>query len=163
MAHTSMGEYYHLFLEEEKAVDEMLIAYKLNPLSSDTIAILARVSMIAGKYKEAMAYAKEAHKLNKENVTATNVIGYCTGFMGDWNKALKIFQKLYKSLGNFPLALMGLGYSYAQLNKKDETEKIIQQLEDLKKQQPESSIEFILAFLYITIGNLEKFYEYYDV
>lgn len=163
LGHAMMAEYHHLFLEDDKAIDEMMIAYRLNPLSSDTISQLARLYMIAEKFEEAAKYAKEANALNPENIAAVNVMGYTTGLLGDWNAAAELFENTNRTLGNFPMILMGLGYSYARLNKQDETMRIISRLEKMKQEQPDANLEFMLAFLYVTINNLEKFYEYYDI
>jgi len=162
MARTSLAEYYHLFLNEEKAFDEMRLAYQLNPLSPDTVAVLARLFMVTGKYKKAMEYAREALHLNSENITARYVMAYSKGHFGDWEAALKIFEQMHQSAKNCPLVLLGIGYSCARLNRRNDTEKIIEQIEELKKELPDANLEFILAILYLCLGNLKKFYEYYD-
>ena len=61
------------------------------------------------------------------------------------------------------MVYLGLGYTYSRLNRRNETEKIIQLVEDLRKQRPEANLEFILAVLYLSLDNLNKFYEYYDI
>jgi hypothetical protein len=91
---------------------------------------------------------------------AIEVKAWSTGMKGDWDKALKLFQEIYR-LTNHPLkGLMGLGYAYAKLGHRDWAMECVRKLEQRQKEEPTSVVDGDLAGVWLALGNWDKTFYY---
>jgi pentatricopeptide repeat protein len=75
---------------------------------------------------------------------------------GDWEKALEFFKE-FQRLTNHPLkGLMGVGFAYAKLGRREEALDCIRKMEERQLEEPEAVLDADLAAVWYGLGDVDK-------
>ncbi|MEP7127958.1 MAG: adenylate/guanylate cyclase domain-containing protein, partial [Chitinophagales bacterium] len=161
MVFISRAEFRFVLLQFEEAIEDAQTAYKLDPLSVDIIATVARICVTTGHIEEAEKYCREAEILDSNNIMVSNMRGYITGFNGDWKKALEIFENVHKIAGDFPILLLAIAFAYSKLGDKAALQELFEKVLKLQQQQPETHFDFLLLAICMGLDDREQMGEYF--
>lgn len=162
MVYSARAEFRFIQMQFDEAIEDAKKAHKLDPLSIDIVATVTRICVTTGHFEEAEKYCREAEILDSNHILVNNMRGYITGFNGDWNKALEIFENVYKIAGDFPLLLLALAFAYSKLDDKNALQKLFEKVLALQQNQPETHFDFLLLSISMWLGDQEKMKEYFD-
>jgi len=131
--------WYGMFLRDQgrlqEALPEMRRAAQLEPFSVFTAVNLAHAYMMAGNYAAAEEQARHAASLEPEMVSAEVLLSNAYRAQSRTAEADEaLLRALQFSTGN-PHAISVLACAFARHGKKDESQRLYQQLESLAKQR----------------------------
>ena len=151
-----LGFYYVIVGQKEKALQTLLEAEKLDPLSPVIMQSLGNMYVINNLYDEAIAQADKIIYLHPRMRAAIESKGWATGMKGDWSAALPLFEEVHR-LTNHPLkGLMGLSFAYGKLGQTEKTMECIRKMEQRQQEEPNAVIDADLASAWYALGNLDK-------
>jgi len=152
----TLGYYYIVIGQIEKAVQVMEEAEKIDPLSPIIAQSLGSMYVFAGRFDEAIRQADKMLEINPTMRISIEMKGWAFGMKGDWETALQLFEEVHR-LTNHPLkGLVGLGFAYARLGQEEKALECIHKMEQRQQQEPDSVIDPDLAAVWFALGNLDK-------
>ena len=159
-AYELLAFYYILMGEKQQAVQVMEEAEQLDPLSSIIAQALGNIYVFAERYDDAIQQADKLLQINPAMRICIEMKGWAVGMKGDWKKALVFFEE-FQRLTNHPLkGLMGVGFAYAKLGRKEEALECIQKMEQRQREEPEAVIDADLAAIWYGLGDIDKTFYY---
>jgi eukaryotic-like serine/threonine-protein kinase len=135
-----------------EGVAESEIARELDPLSPSMNLSRCRTRYWTRQYDSAARCFEEMLQKDPANVRARYILGLVYRAQGRSEKAIDIFEKLYKE--DQSLAAAALGYTYGRLGKKDEALRILAQARELAQQTYMPPQE--IALIHLGIGDHDK-------
>jgi tetratricopeptide (TPR) repeat protein len=152
--HHRYSVYLNLKRRYQEAVQEAQRARELDPLSLVINANLAGQLDSAGKYDEALAQAKRTIELDPNFPYGHSVLGEICVNQGRYDEAIAEF-KTAQALGAYPAGIRGnLGYVYALSGKREEAQRIINELKVLSESNPSSF--YALAVVYAGLKDKDR-------
>ncbi|HEX8265095.1 MAG TPA: protein kinase [Pyrinomonadaceae bacterium] len=108
---------------------------ELEPFSSLADLHVGRVFYYARQYDDSYEQLNKALNKNSNNIGAKYIIGLIYLQRGNYEEALKIFEKLYASdkKDQKMLTAAALGFTYGKMNRKADALKVLNGLEELAK------------------------------
>lgn len=159
-AYELFGLYYIIMGQKDLAVKTLEEAERLDPLSPVITQSLGSMYIFAGRYDDAIRQANKLLEINPKMRISIEMKGWATGMKGDWNAALPYFEEVHR-LTNHPLkGLMGLGFAYGRLGRKEEAMEIIRKMEQRQAEEPDSVIDADIAGVWFGLGNYDKTFYY---
>jgi len=156
----TLGYYYIIIGQIEKAVQVMEEAEKIDPLSPIIAQSLGSMYVFAGRFDEAIRQADKMLEINPTMRISIEMKGWAFGMKGDWETALQLFEEVHR-LTNHPLkGLVGLGFAYARLGQQGKALECIHKMEQRQQQEPDSVIDPDLAAVWFALENLDKTFYY---
>jgi len=131
-------------------------AHSLDPLSSKYKGNLGHFYYYARQFDEGIKVLTEALSSSPDDNWMKWMLGYLQTGNGDFDKAIETFKS---RSGNSHTNWM-LGYSYAKIGRIEEAEEILDIL--LKKREASFVPAYMIASIYIGLGNKEKAFEWLD-
>lgn len=111
-------------------------------------------------YTLAQYYAKEALKINDNNINALNCMGITNLYMRNHDESLKFFQKAHNIDPQNTSTIKNLSNAYNHLGLYEEDLKII---EKFKKIKPEDkSLDFSVGMAYLHLGKFKEAWPFYE-
>jgi TolB-like protein/Flp pilus assembly protein TadD len=155
-AYELLSFYYIINGKKAEAVAIMEKAEELDPLSPIVTQALGNIYVFAERYAEGIRQADKILDIYPQRRITIELKGWATGMSGDWKAALPYFEEVYR-LTNHPLkGLMGLGFAYTQLGRKEEALEVIRKLELRQQQEPDSVFDADIAAIWFGLGDLDK-------
>ena len=152
--------YYIIMGKIQEAVATMEKAEELDPLSPIVSQGLGNVYVFAERFDDGIRQAEKILEIDPQRRSAIELKAWATGMSGDWNAALPYFEEVHR-LTNHPLkGLMGLGFAYAQLGRKEEALEVIRKMELRQEQDPESVLDGDIAAIWWGLGDVDKAFYY---
>jgi adenylate cyclase len=154
---------YYLATENlEAALDTILKASQLDPLSLPINAMLAEVYMFAGNTKAALEQIEKTLELDPTFRAGLEVKGWIHFFDGDLEKSISTFLE-YHSLVKDPLkGVTGLGYVYGKAGYKDKAKECLKKLDQRKKLEQEVSLSMDYLVIHSGLNNFDKALHYVE-
>ena len=110
---------------------------------------LGNIYQFAERYDDAIKQADKLLEMDPQMRISIELKAWATGLRGDWQEALKLFEKVNR-LTNHPLkGLMGLGYAYGMLGNIDKAMECIKKLEQRQIEEPDSVIDTDLVAVWV--------------
>jgi adenylate cyclase len=136
------------------------VAYGLDPLSDFVISALGHIYCYAGRSEEALELAKKVENIYP--VVSCDILFAYYANRYDYEKMREIAEKSAPLLGRDSIAVVGIqGWVAALLGEKQKALDCIEKIE-----RAESSNETVgvarIAFIYHALGEMDKFFEYYN-
>lgn len=103
--HMLLSNYYLVFNEFNKAVDEALLAEKLDPLNPMIGSMVADRYYLAHDYEKAIVQYKKVLELFPNYGFAWEGLGYVQYYMGQKEEAINSWKKLQEIMGNGSMAI----------------------------------------------------------
>lgn len=169
-ANASTFHWYALCLttlgETDKAVEAMLTAQRLDPISVRINTDLGMAYYAAGRFDEAIAQETRMLELDPEFSTAFWIRGMAYEGKGDYAAAIKEFKEALRRAPTSANSQGALAHALARMGRGDEARKIAA---DLKARNDAAVSPFVIAIVYAGLDEvdeafawLEKAYETRD-
>jgi TolB-like protein/Tfp pilus assembly protein PilF len=141
----------------EEALQEMKKALELEPASLVMNTFMGSTLYYAGRYDEAIDQCRRTIEMDPNFAVVHWHLGLAYEQKQLFDEAIEEFRKAISLSGGSPLMTAALGHAYAKGQKTDEANKILDELNELSKQEYVSPYE--LATIYVTLGNNEKAFQ----
>jgi adenylate cyclase len=155
-----MSIYYQIHGKVDEAITTLENALVHDPLSIMLMDALAEKYLFAKRYEDAVRQADKLLELDPHMRHAIELKGSCTGFTEGWDKAIEIFEQVYR-LTNHPLkGITPLAYAYAKAGKVEKAMECVAKIEQRLAEEPEAVAEADLAMVWSALGDYDKAFEY---
>jgi len=125
----------------EEALEEMKRALQLEPTSLVMNSFMGATLYFARRYDEAIEQCRRTIEMDPNFAVAHWHIGLAYEQKQMFDEAIAEFQSATALSGGSPLMKASLGHAFAKANKKDESRKILEELNELATQRYVSSYE----------------------
>jgi TolB-like protein/class 3 adenylate cyclase/Flp pilus assembly protein TadD len=155
-AYDLLGFYYVVMGQKEKALEMLLQAEQLDPLSPVILQSLGGMYIYNDRFDEAIQQADKLLYMHPRMRASIEMKAWAIGMKGDWAAALPLFEEVHR-LTNHPLkGLMGMGYTYAKLGQKDKAMECILKIEKRQEEEPNAIIDADLSAIWFGLGETDK-------
>ena len=141
----------------EEALQEMRKALELEPASLVMNTFMGATLYYAGRYDEAIDQCRRTIQMDPNFAVAHWHLGLAYEQKQVLDAATEEFKKAISLSGGSPLMRAALGRAYAEAQEKHETNKMLDELNELAKQQYVSAYE--VATIYVALGNTEQAFQ----
>src|SRR5438093_1015823 len=141
----------------EEAVQEMKRALELEPASLVMNTFMGATLYYAGRYDEAIDQCRRTIEMDPNFTVAHWHLGLAYEQNQLLDAATEEFKKAISLSGGSPLMKAALGRAYAKSQKKHEANDMLNELNELSKQQYVSAYE--VATIYVALGNNEQAFQ----
>ena len=138
--------------QTEREMQEMKRALELDPLSLVINTNVGVASIHAGQLDQAIAQLRKTLEMDASFYYARYNLGLALELKGDTAGAIDQFQKAV--VPDDPVPLWYLGHLYGLLGRKDEARKILEQLQQERKQRYTPA--YALAVVYLGLGDRDQ-------
>lgn len=139
--HMTLGSFYVLNKQPEKAVYEAQQAIEVNPNSADSYCRYGNILMLSGKFDEAIPILIKAIRLNPVSpIMYLNNLAFTYAFNKQYEKAIPLWQETLKRNSDYYYAHIGLTAVYQLIG---EEKKATQFAEKLIRLKPGLSISML--------------------
>jgi tetratricopeptide (TPR) repeat protein len=139
-----------------EAIEEMKHGLEVDPFSISANSVLCIAYYSAREFDEAIAQVKKALELSPNDTVSLMVLALCYAGKGMYEEGISILQKL----PNIPLYATFLGYIYSKAGKKEETQRILDEI--LERSKHEYIQPNLIAALYGNLGDKDKAFEWLE-
>ena len=162
-AYDFLGFYYIIKGQPKKALDTLLAAEKIDPLSPVIMHDLGNAYLFNEMFDEAINQADKILEMHPRMRTVIEMKGWAVGQKYGWKEALPYFEEVHR-LTNHPLkGLMGLGFAYGKIDDTDRALDVIRKLEKRQEEEPEAVIDADIAAVWFGLGDLDKAFHYLNI
>jgi len=81
---------------------------------------------------------------------------------GDLDKAIRIFEKSHRLIGDPLKGITQLAYAYARSGRTDDAVALLKRMEEREKREPEGDLSLDFAVVYAGLQNDEKVFHYLE-
>lgn len=155
-AHHGYALYLVSMGETQKALDEIYKAQKLDPLSPIIDMDIASILQFSRRYDEALEKLHELLEFDDHFVIAYVVLGFTYELKNMPEEAIAAVRQAQELAGEFPMVLASAGYVLAKSGKREEAEKILQELLNLHNSGEAYLPPLYIALVYLGLGELDK-------
>ena len=144
----------------QEALDEVLLAEQMDPLSS-TITISVTYRFIARQmHDEVLKRIRKLRELDPQSELVDEAEMSFFFARRDWEKTMPILERMIERDPTDPYLDMDLGYIYAVTGRRGDAEKIIKKLEAV----PDSARVkgFLIGFIYAGLGDLDSVFKWLE-
>jgi TolB-like protein/Tfp pilus assembly protein PilF len=141
----------------EEAVQEMKRALELEPASLVMNTFMGATLYYAGRYDEAIDQCRRTIEMDPNFAVAHWHLGLAYEQKQVLDSATEEFKKAISLSGGSPLMRAALARAYAKSQKKHEANEMLNELNELWKQQYVSAYE--VATIYVALGNNEQAFQ----
>ncbi|MGB7063270.1 MAG: protein kinase [Candidatus Zixiibacteriota bacterium] len=160
-AHHRYAEYLSYMGRHEESIAEVKRATELDPLSLIINAVVGEVYYFARQYDQAIEASQRVIEMDPSFVVAHFLLAFPYAQKAMYDEAIAEAQKAMDLAGGrIPLFVAQLGTIYSYSGKRDEAEKVLDQLHELSKQRYVSP--FYIALIYVGIGQKDQAFEWLE-
>ena len=141
----------------KEAVQEMKKALELEPASLVMNTFMGATLYYAGRYDEAIDQCRRTIEMDPNFAVAHWHLGLAYEEKQALDAATEEFKKAISLSGGSPLMRAALGRAYAEAREKHEANKMLDELNELAKQQYVSAYE--VATIYVALGDNEQAFQ----
>ena len=141
----------------EEALQEMRKALELEPASLVMNTFMGATLYYAGRYDEAIDQCRRTIQMDPNFAVVHWHLGLAYEQKQFLDAAIEEFKKAISLSGGSPLMRASLGRAYAKSQKKHEANEMLNELNELSKQQYVSAYE--VATIYVALGNNEQAFQ----
>ena len=153
--------FYHLITGNKRmAVTIMEKALEIDPLSPAINHYLADMYFANKELEKALEQVTHTLELFPQMRISLESKGWLTGMMGDWQKALEIFEEVHRQVKHPLKGIMPMAFAHGRLGNREKAFSIIQLIEQRASQDPQFAAEIDLAIAWQGLGDTEKVTEY---
>jgi TolB-like protein/Tfp pilus assembly protein PilF len=150
IAHMFMAAVHSSECELDRAITEIEIAEKLDPISPTVIWFAVPVYAATGRFDDAVAAGKRL-EVNPNYIYFEPPLAEAYRLKGDWPAAAAIYEKAQKQTQS---ASSGLAVTYAKMGRTDDARKILSELIDKSRRQYVSGET--IALICAALGDSEE-------
>ena len=157
--------WYSQFLNVVKRFDEseaeIKKALQLDPSSLIINADYGATFYYSRRYDQAVTQHRKTLQLEPRFAFAHQELGRAYTMQGRYDEAIAEFNEAIEISGRRPVLLAVLGYAYGMSGRRTETEKLLQELEVLRKQRVVLAFNFIT--IYLGLNDKQKAMEWMEI
>ena len=87
---------------------------------------------------------------------AIELKAWAVGMKNNWEEALQLFSEVHR-LTNHPLkGLMGMGYAFAKLGRKEEAVEVLDKIRQRQQLEPDAVLDGDFVGIYFALGDMDK-------
>ncbi len=158
-AHLAYGRFLTHLSRFEEALGQLRVAQELDPLSSRIRYETGWVYYCGRQYDRAIALYREALSLDIKSAQAHRRIGLALAQMGMLEESMDETRKAL-AIREDPAYYSDLGWLYARMGKKSETQTALAKLQEMSKRRYISS--YYVAKVYAGLGDRERVFEFLE-
>jgi tetratricopeptide (TPR) repeat protein len=159
--HHRYAEYLSYMGRHEESIAEIKRAQELDPLSLVINAVVGEVYYFARQYDQGIEALQRTIEMDPSFVVAHFLLAFAYAQKAMYDEAIAEAQKAVElSGGGIPLFVALLGTIYSYSGKRDEAEKVLDQLYKLSKQRYVSP--FYIALIYVGMGQKDQAFEWLE-
>jgi Flp pilus assembly protein TadD len=146
----------------EKALTEILLAKKLDPLNSVILTRLGYTYLCMKKFKEARAQFREANELVKMDMYYQFMLTWSYLLEERYERAEAELRKIEEGKDGYQLKRGTEGFLHARQGR---TEEALKMVEEIKKLDKEGKVRFLhlnLAMIYSGLDQREQMYDHLE-
>ena len=155
-AHQLLSLYYLSTGRKQDAVTIMEKALEADPISPIVNQYLADAYLNAGRPGDALKQLERLLDLYPNMRVALEGKGWCTGIMGDWKKAVEIFEEVHRLIKNPLKGLASLGSAYGFSGEVEKALECIRKIEQRQLEEPETVLDIDLAMVWWSLEEKDK-------
>ena len=150
--------YYVACGKFEESIQSIKRALELDPLSLIMNQHYAEGLTWVGKLEEALAQLDKTLEMDPNFRPAIENKGWVYIEMGDYDNAIKCFQRFQELTGHPLRGMVGLGYAYAISGNIDKAQECLNKLAQREKVEPEIMLHMDYVVIYTALDNREKLF-----
>jgi len=154
--------YYVARGQYEKGIESIKQALELDPLSLIINQHYAEGLIWVGKLKESLVQLDKTLELDPNFRPAIENKGWVYIEMGDYENAIKTFQRFQELTGHLLKGMVGLGYAYAISGNVEKAEECLKKLAQREKIEPEVLLHIDYVVIYTGLNDLDKAFYHLD-
>jgi tetratricopeptide (TPR) repeat protein len=159
--HHRYAEYLSYMGRHEESIAEIKRAQELDPLSLVINTVVGEVYYYARQYDQAIEASQRTIEMDPSFVVAHSFLAFAYAQKAMYDEAIAEARKAMELSGEgIPLFVALLGTIYSYSGKRDEAEKVLDQLHELSKQRYVSP--FYIASIYVGIGQKDQAFEWFE-
>jgi adenylate cyclase len=143
-----------------EAIEKMLQAVALDPLSLPLISNLADAYAFAGKFDEAIRQYDKIIEIDPRFRRAFEGRGMIYLAMGRYEEAVTDLEQYHKLIGHPLKGLSSLGHAYAAAGNRDKALECLEKLKQREKAEPGVLLYMDFAFLYSGLKDFDRAFYY---
>ena len=142
----------------DEALDEMLVAQALDPVSAIIARDVAVVHLYRGDFASALDQCDHAIELNPHFSPAYHTLGLVQEQRQEFDESVAALQRAVALSPQSPRMQSALGRTLALAGRRVAADKVMRQLEEMAKRRYVSPFEF--ALLHVALGDVERGLKY---
>src|SRR3989441_199432 len=161
-AHRYYSDYLQAIGRNDEALAEAKKALELDPLSPGPTSLVGQRLEDAGQYDQAIEQYRKAIEMDPNRAAARAKLGLAYLRKGMYEEAIVELEKA-RALDNSPERpgrFANLAYAYAASGKRDEAQKMLDELKGLAKQRYIAPVNF--AIIYAGLGDKDQAFEWLE-
>ncbi len=144
----------------DEAIAEMGKALTLEPLQINLNHCMGNILLFSGDYDGAIDLFQKTIEMDPGFPLQYFWLGRAYLQTGELQKAIEVFEKGTEFPTISTSVLGGLGFAYTIEGRKDDAQKILDQLNDLSKERYVDP--YFIAYIYMGLGDIDKTFEYLE-
>ncbi|MGH7501780.1 MAG: adenylate/guanylate cyclase domain-containing protein [Longimicrobiales bacterium] len=162
LARQACGIHLIVIGEAERAIEEMEIAARLDPLSMLMLYSLAWAQLEAGHYGEAIDACDRILTTDPMFRAAHDGKGFALMRLGRFEEAARSFDRVVEITGDPFKGLAPRGYNFAVMGRTAEARRTLEMLHERAEEHPEQSLEFDFLTVHFGLGELDRVFPYLE-
>jgi tetratricopeptide (TPR) repeat protein len=147
--------------DADKSLLEARKAVELDPLSGLPHHNLGKSLYCSGQFHQALREFRQAHEMMPVSLPNITTLAYTYYAKDMFEEAMDVIIKGLEIFPRHALLLSHMGHIKAQINEKDKTQEILDEL--LERSEKEYVTPFAITSLYTDPGEMDKAYEYLEM
>jgi len=160
--HILLGLFQLVMGKPEESFEQMLQAYRIDPMSPNTLRTLGDNRYFVGEYEKAIEFYERALAIDPQYTSAAEFIGWAHLMAGDIDKALEIYTSLPDETVFAVKSYTQIGYAYALKGDKVQAREYLQKLMKSSESEKWASYNMDFAILYTGLGEFATAFDYLD-
>jgi TolB-like protein/predicted Zn-dependent protease len=161
-ARQAFGVYLIVIGEAGRALEEMEMASRLDPLSLLMQYSVAWSYIEVGRYHDAIASCDRILAADPTYRAAHDGKGFALMRLGRHEEAARVFQRVVEITGDPYRGLAHRGYNLALMGRSDEARRALEMLDERARRHPEQSLEMDFAILHAGLGERDDVYHWLE-
>jgi tetratricopeptide (TPR) repeat protein len=162
IARQAFGVYLIVIGEPARAVEEMEMASRLDPLSMLMLYSLAWAYMEAERYQEAIDVCDRILAADPMFRAAYDGKGYALMRLGRLEEAARLFERVVAITGDPYKGLAPRGHVFALMGRTDDARRALAMLHERARDHPEQSLEMDFAVVHAALAEHDAVYRWLE-
>jgi TolB-like protein/Flp pilus assembly protein TadD len=160
--HQAFGMYLIVTGEPERAIAEMELAARMDPLSMLSLYSMTWALVEAERYEQAIAVCDRILETDPMFRAAHEGKGYALMRMGRLEEAAREFERIVEITGDPYKGLAPRGANLARMGRVDEARRALRMLHERAERHPDLSLDFDFVTLHAALGEYDEAFRYLE-
>jgi adenylate cyclase len=162
LARQAFGVHLIVIGEAERAIEEMEMAARLDPLSMLMLYSLAWAQLEAGRYQDVLELCDRILATDPMFRAAHDGKGFALMRLGRLEEAARHFERVVEITGDPYKGLAPRGYTFGLMGRTEDARRALEMLRERARKHPEQSLEIDFAVVHAGLGELDDVFRYLE-